>query len=297
MPADSELAPQELRIIVAVADTGGFTAAATSLGLTQSAVSHAVRTCERKLGVALFDRGRSGARPTLAGQRAVTQARKILRLLENLGGEARSAAGGLAQGPLRIAAFRSVAAHLLPAALGRLIMRHPGVRPEVSIVREIGRGTAGEVADGRADIGIATLGGHTVPTADLLTGKLFQERYALAYPAGHHSPRELPLIDWDENCGSYTRQWWSEQDWLPRATITAQDDSVVLSMVAQRMGMAIAPQLSLAGAPAGIAIADLGPHPPTRQIGYVTTRAMAGSLSVRTLIRELRSAATQLTSA
>lgn len=294
VPPASELAPQELRILVAVEREGGFTAAGAALGLTQSAVSHAVRTCERKLGVVLFERGRTGARPTPAGERAIAQARRILRLLETMASEVRSAAGGVAEGPLRIAAFRSAAAHLLPAALDRVTARHPGVRPEVAVVREVGRGTAGEVADGRADIGITTLGGTTPLPRDLLTGELFEEHYALAYPQGHANPRELPLIDWDENCGSYTARWWKEQDWLPRATITAQDDSVVLSMVARRMGMAIAPQLTLAGAPAGIDVADLGPRPPTRRIGYVTTPAMVGSLAVRTLIRELRAAAAPL---
>ena len=44
---DTDLAPQELRVLVAVADTGGFSAAAGTLGLTQSAVSHSVRGSER----------------------------------------------------------------------------------------------------------------------------------------------------------------------------------------------------------------------------------------------------------
>jgi len=297
MPVEDDLAPQELRILVAVDSEGGFTAAATSLGLTQSAVSYAIRGIERKVGVVLFDRGRHGARPTPAGQRAVSHARRILRLLETLGAEARGAAVGVVDGPLRIAAFRSAAAHLLPVALDRLTARHPGIRPQVSIVRELGRGTAGEVADGRADIGIATIGPDSTFPVGLLTGALFEECYALVHPAGHRDPRNLPLIDWDENCGSYTRQWWSEQDWLPCATVTAQDDSVVLSMVAQGMGMAIAPQLTLLGAPVGIGVTDLGPRPPTRRVGYVTTAAMVNSLAVRALIRELRSTAAPLIAA
>ncbi|WP_425276198.1 helix-turn-helix domain-containing protein, partial [Streptomyces murinus] len=49
-PRVTDLAPQELRILVAVADEGGFSAAGTRLGTSQSAVSHAVRGIERKLG-------------------------------------------------------------------------------------------------------------------------------------------------------------------------------------------------------------------------------------------------------
>ncbi|WFB10409.1 LysR family transcriptional regulator [Streptomyces sp. LX-29] len=288
----TDLAPQELRVLVAVDRERGFSAAAASLGLTQSAVSHTVRGCERKIGAVLFERGRHGARPTPAGERAVAHARQILRLFEAMGAEARAAAAGSEEtelsGPLRIAAFRSAAAQLLPPALERLTARHPRLTPELRIVRELGRGTAGEVADGRADLGIATLSATVEPPAGVVVSTLFEESYALAHPAGHPAPRGLPLIDWDENCGSYTRRWWSEQDWLPAATITAEDDSVVLSMVAQGMGMAIVPALTLAGAPAGIEVVDLGPRPPTRDVGYVTTPALARTRAVRALIRELR---------
>ncbi|WP_448321826.1 LysR family transcriptional regulator, partial [Streptomyces sp. CO7] len=82
-----------MRILVAVADTGGFSAAAVALGLTQSAVSHSVRGSERKIGAVLFDRDRTGARPTPAGEKAVAHARRVLRLLDVLVTEARAAAG------------------------------------------------------------------------------------------------------------------------------------------------------------------------------------------------------------
>ncbi|WP_171169515.1 LysR family transcriptional regulator [Streptomyces sp. I05A-00742] len=281
----------ELRVLVAVDETGTFTAAGERLGLSQSAVSHAVRTCERRLGAVLFDRGRHGARPTEAGARAVARARRILRLLETMGAETRGAGPEGLTGPLRIAAFRSAAAHLLPAALARLAARHPGLAPEVRIVREIGRGTAGEVADGRADLGIATLDGTQALPPGLVSASLVSEPYALVHPAGHPAPRTLPLVDWAENCGSYTRAWWAEQDWIPRATIEAEDDSVVLSMVAQGLGMAVMPALSLAVVPPSVAVTDLGPRRPTRSVGYVTTPELARSAAVRELVRELRGTA------
>ena len=71
----TDLTTQDLRLLVAVADTGSFTAAAERLDLTQSAVSHAVRTAERKVGAVLFERGRRGAVPTPAGERAVAPLR------------------------------------------------------------------------------------------------------------------------------------------------------------------------------------------------------------------------------
>ncbi|WP_406377408.1 LysR family transcriptional regulator [Streptomyces sp. NBC_00197] len=289
---DSDLLPQELRVLVAVADTGAFSAAAGTLGTTQSAVSHSVRGSERKIGAVLFERGRAGARPTPAGERAVAHARRVLRLLDVLTAEARDAARpDTARGELRIAAFRSAALHLLPDVLGRLRARHPGIEPRVRIVRELGRGTAGEVVDGKADLAIAALGGSVPLPPGLVTRELLEEPYALVHATGHRSPRSLPLVDWAENCGSGTRDWWAAQDWIPKATVEAEDDGAVLSLVSGGHGMAIMPALSLVGAPDSVAITDLGPRRPTRRIGYVTTTELAASAVVRALVRELRAAA------
>ncbi|MER8095299.1 LysR family transcriptional regulator [Streptomyces goshikiensis] len=308
----ADLSPQELRVLAAVADSGGFSAAGAALGLTQSAVSHSVRGSEAKVGAVLFERGRGGASPTPAGERAVALARRILRMYEVLGAEVRGAGRGALAGVLRIAAFRSAALHLLPPALERLTARHPGIRPEVRVVRELGAGTAGEVAAGRADLAIATLnaggagggaggGGATGATGSvpagaaapgrLLTGVLREEAYALVHPAGHPDPRSLPLLDWDENCGSYTRDWWRAQDWIPRATVKAEDDGMVLTMVGRGLGMAILPELSLREATDAVDITGLGPSGPVRRVGYVTAPESASTLAVRALIRELRSEA------
>ncbi|MFD7713777.1 LysR family transcriptional regulator [Streptomyces sp. NPDC059785] len=289
----ADLGPQELRIIVAVAREGGFSAAAATLGTTQPAVSHAVRGIERKVGVVLFERGRHGARPTAAGERAAAHARRVLRMLDVLVAEARGAGAGpdggdTVAGPLRIAAFRSAALHLLPPALERLAARHPGVEPTVRVVREVGPGTAGEVARGAADIGIATLGTTSPVPPGLVGDVLLEEPYALVHPAGHPDPRTLPLVDFRENCTSYTRAWWAAQDWIPCATVRAEDDGAVLSMVSSGLGMAIMPSLSLTGAPPAVAVTDLGADRPTRSVGYVTTPELAATTAVRALIRELR---------
>jgi len=291
-----DLAPQELRTLVAVADEGGFSAAAARLGTTQSAVSHAVRGIEGKVGVVLFERGRFGARPTPAGARAVAHARRVLRMLQTLVAETRGvgAAGagtGRVEGPLRVAAFRSAALYLLPPVLERLAARHPGIEASVTVVREVGPGTAGAVAEGRADLGIATFGTSTPIPPELVGDVLLEESYALVHPAGHADPRSLPLVDWTENCSSSTRAWWAAQDWIPAATVRAEDDGAVLSMVSSGLGMAIMPALSLTRTPLGTEVTDLGPERPTRRVGYVTTPELAATAAVRALVRELRSSA------
>lgn len=50
----------QMRIFVAIAETGSFRAAAARLSRVQSALSHAVANLEAELGVSLFDRSGTG---------------------------------------------------------------------------------------------------------------------------------------------------------------------------------------------------------------------------------------------
>jgi DNA-binding transcriptional LysR family regulator len=110
----------QLEILVALAETGGFTATAARLGVTQSAVSHGVRTLERALGVSLVDRRLTPPALSDIGRRLLTHARGVLACAAALGQEA-EAAKGLAPGTLRIGSFgaRSSLKLLPTAAPGR----------------------------------------------------------------------------------------------------------------------------------------------------------------------------------
>lgn len=198
--------------------------------------------------------------------------------------EARDAAAGTVSGTVRIAAFRSAALHLLRPALETLGARCPGVVPQVLIVPELGRGTAGEVADGRADVGIATLSEDEDPLPGLSAVELLREPYFLVRPKGRPDVTGLPLVDWAENCSSSTRSWWSRQDWLPATTIDVADDGVVLSMVAKGIGFAVLPQLTLTDPHPGVEVVPLGAEPPTRRLVLTTTPATARAVAVRELI-------------
>lgn len=68
----------QLRALVAVADHNNFSEAALHLGLSQSAISHAIASLEEKLGVVLLSRGRHGAHLTSVGERVTTHARNVL---------------------------------------------------------------------------------------------------------------------------------------------------------------------------------------------------------------------------
>lgn len=72
------LSLDQLRILVTIADTGSFSAAARKLDRAQSAISQSIATLEAVQGVTLFDRG--GHRPVLTevGRVLLAQARSVL---------------------------------------------------------------------------------------------------------------------------------------------------------------------------------------------------------------------------
>jgi DNA-binding transcriptional LysR family regulator len=82
----------QLRILIAVAETGSFSAAARRLGRVQSAVSQSIQALEVTLGISLFDRGERTPKLSDAGRALLADARQIISSAENLRAHAESIA-------------------------------------------------------------------------------------------------------------------------------------------------------------------------------------------------------------
>lgn len=85
----------QLRVLVTVADAGGFSAAARRLGRAQSAVSQSIQALEGHLRLQLFDRRTKLPRLTEPGRAMLEEARRLLKSAELLRARADSIAGGL----------------------------------------------------------------------------------------------------------------------------------------------------------------------------------------------------------
>jgi len=116
----------QIRLLVAVADTGSLMGAAERLGLSQSGVSQSLAGLEEELGMQVVTRGRRGSVVTAAGGEVIAEARKIVASLDAIHRTA-NAAAGLAKGRVRLAAFPSVFSTLLPGLLRRFRELHPAI--------------------------------------------------------------------------------------------------------------------------------------------------------------------------
>jgi molybdate transport repressor ModE-like protein len=117
---------KRMRILKEVADRGSFSAAAEALSYTQSAVSQQIAALERETGTQLVTRGSRGIRLTEAGEALVRHADAILTRLADAEAELEAIAG-LRGGRLRLAAFPTVGATLMPLAIAHFRERHPDI--------------------------------------------------------------------------------------------------------------------------------------------------------------------------
>ncbi|MFI6171178.1 LysR family transcriptional regulator [Nocardia sp. NPDC051052] len=114
-----------LRVFRAVAEQGTFTAAAGTLGYTQSAVSRQIATIERVAGAALLERHREGVKLTAAGHLVL---RRATAVLDQIDATARELSGLPAHtATVRVGWFPSAGAALLPKAIAALRQSHPGI--------------------------------------------------------------------------------------------------------------------------------------------------------------------------
>src|SRR5687767_14411261 len=127
------LDPRLLTTFREVAVRGSFSAAADALGFTQPAISQHIARLEKALGVKLLDRDARSVRPTLAGETLLRGADAVLEQLRRLETDVRAAAGQ-ARPALRVGAFQTTAAGLLPGAVMELRSRHPDVLIDLTIV-------------------------------------------------------------------------------------------------------------------------------------------------------------------
>jgi LysR family cyn operon transcriptional activator len=115
-----------VRYLMAVADHGSFTRAATTLHVSQPALSQQIRELEERMGVQLLDRSGRTVRPTDVGEVYLRHVRRALDELE-AGGRAIRDVQDLSSGALRLGFTPSFEIYLLGPLIRRYRDRYPGI--------------------------------------------------------------------------------------------------------------------------------------------------------------------------
>src|SRR6266566_1724267 len=122
----------DLAAFAVVAEQGSFTRAAAELGMSQSALSHAMKALEERLGVRLLSRTTRAVSTTEAGETLLRFLRPALEDIAS-GVDAASALRGKPSGTLRITATKHAVSSVVMPVLPRFLASHPEIRVEMLV--------------------------------------------------------------------------------------------------------------------------------------------------------------------
>jgi LysR family transcriptional regulator for metE and metH len=181
-PAAMDL--RDLRLVLAIVDTGGLTRASEQLNVTQSALSHQLRQLEGALGVELFARIRKRLVLTAAGEELAERARPIVSDLSALEEDLRRRSSGW-HGTLRIATECYTLYEWLPPLLQRFQKRQKNV--DVRIAAEATSDPLSALKNGAIDLAITT----TMPRDRRIAAReLFRDELLLIVAPKHSLARK-----------------------------------------------------------------------------------------------------------
>lgn len=179
---------RQLHVLVEVVRSGGVTAGAARLFVSQPSVSATLRALENELGSPLFS-GRGKARTlTPAGETAFRYAVQILELVDEVRQAVTDLGGDLA-GRLRLLAVTTAGEHLVPDVLRRYHAEHPGVDIRLVVANRAQARTP--LAEGTIDL--AVMG--RPPTGLRLHAEPFLENRLHLVCSPDHPLAEAPAVD------------------------------------------------------------------------------------------------------
>jgi DNA-binding transcriptional LysR family regulator len=269
---------RRLRVLREVAAHGSFSAAAEALSYTQSAVSQQIAALEREADARLVERSARGVRLTDAGRALVSHADAILARLADAEDELHAIAG-LRGGRLRVAAFPSACATLMPLAVARFRERHPGV--ELSLQPAERDEALRLLRAGDCDVAllIETTLASPAANADVQLVHLLDDPMYIMLPAAHPLAGRARLrlgdlvdeswmIGTTASCpdaGIFLRACQTV-GFEPRIAFQLDDYNAIQGFVAAGMGVSFIPDLALVAVRDDVVVRSLGSKPPMRRI-------------------------------
>lgn len=165
----------QLEIFALIAELKSFTATAEKLGISQSAVSHALKSLEQQWGINLISRSQSDIELTTTGQQLLTHVKELLSISNTLEKEV-AAIHGLNEGTLRIGSFgASSSIYLLPEILETFRQRYPKI--EIYIDEGEDKEVAQWLLERRIEVGFLIM-----PDERFDTFPLIEDRFVALIP-------------------------------------------------------------------------------------------------------------------
>ncbi len=291
-----------LAVFQAIARHGSITSAARALGYTQSAVSRQLAVLEAEIGAQLFDRLPRGVGLTEAGESLLPHAEAILDRFDTARHDL-EALRGLSAGQLRVGAFATAVAALVPRALASFRREHPAL--QLSLIEGRTPALLERLLAGDADVAVVSAAPDQPKDPRFHLHRVLDEQLLVAVPVDHPLARRriVRLTDLSEDpfiVGSTTAEEELmrarlPEGFQPRVDIVAADWTGKLGCVAAGLGVALVPALAVRAAPPDIRLIRLpAEDAATRRIFAATVAGRSRTSAVTTFISHLEASARSL---
>lgn len=278
--------------LLRVLECNSFSDAARVMGYTQSAVSQMIKALEEELGVTLLLRSRTGVTLTREGELLLPYIRDVANARRMLSEQAANF-HGLQSGTIRIGTFTSVSSRLLPPVMKAFKEAHPNLRFELH------QGVYSEIEEwvraGVVDFGF-TDASRVTP---FVCEPVFQDTMLAVLPEGHPLGENIfvqvgqlkqePFILLDEGRGGGIVHDMVAAHPEIDVQYHVADDYSILTMVENRLGIAILPELVLKNTNHCVIARQLQPQL-RRTLGVIYPKREGLSTAARAFLRELRTA-------
>ena len=237
---------QQLRALVELARLGTVSAAAESLGYSQSAVSHQLAALSRATGAVLLTRAGRGVRLTEEGRALAARGREVIDRLERTEREAVAMAHA-EEGRILLAAFPSAVASLVPGILAVVSRRHPGL--EIELVDAEPPEALDSLRRGRVDAALSFSYIDDDAGEDLETVRLLDDvLYLVTHPLGIEDIADGAQCRWVTGCARCHEQLIAvgrANGFTPETAYASDDYVAVQALVAAGVGAALLPGMAL----------------------------------------------------
>lgn len=278
------------QVFKTVAEIGSFQKAADILGLTPSAISHAISSMENELGFSLLTRSKSGITLTNYGEHLLPYINAVLNSDESLK-QAISAVNGLKQGKVKIGVFSSVCTNWLPDILDSF----QALYPEIQI--EVFQGTYDDVSYWIKN-GVVDLGFLSVSSAkDIPIEPLYRDPLYCILPKGTFTAPSKTHVTIEDmrNHQFVTQRECTDadiQNFLKENSLNIQshyhvvDDLSTIALVAKGFGICLMPALVMRDIPYDVDCYPIEPNA-ARIIGIAALNTNLMAPAVRTMYNHI----------
>ena len=282
---------QQLRALVELSRLGTVSAAADSLGFSQSTVSHQLAALSRATGAVLLTRAGRGVRLTEEGRALAVRGQEVLDLLERTEREVVSMARAEA-GRVRLAAFPSAVASLVPGVLDVVGQRYPGL--EVELVDAEPPEALDALRRGRVDAALSFSyidddAGEGLQAEHLLDDVL----YLVTRPGGITRIADGAQCRWVTGCARCHEELIAvgrANGFTPETAYASDDYVAVQALVAAGVGAALLPGMALSAyRHEGVQVRPLARE--QRRVEVVTRAEQPRPLAIDVLVEACRAAA------